>query len=534
MATLFPPALPALSAGLIPLLFIPISVDAYVLPRAALVIVIASAAALIGIWSRRGGRPGLGELGPLALAVAVAALVATAFSVSPTLSLIGSYGRYESLPMRLAYLLLFCLPVWTLRTARQRWWTVTFYLVGCTIVSLEAIHQAHTGLPPRPDGNLGHANLLSALLAMAVPLVVVRALRSPAWTLCLLPLGTALVTTSSRSGWLGALAAVTVLVPLLTASARARRLTLAGAGLAIVAGGVLIVASPLGRLHSDTGAARLHVWSDSLAMIAARPIFGWGPESQGLVLGSFLRGDWEPGVTFDRIHQMGLDLLATQGLAGLTAAALLWGAWALGCWRATWPQTKPSREGTDRRHELAGLLGAWAGYLVVASLNFDWLAATAPLWLLAGVAWAAVRSVDAAGVPDDTDLMAARRGGSRVLIAVAASLVPLSAMVGLAALPLAADLAYFRRDAISATHLDPLQPRYHQALGEQLAGQNQAAQAVIELEAARRLGNSDSSALVSLGDAYAALGDRPRARAAYEAALKLNRYDPIAARRLAE
>ena len=94
----------------------------------------------------------------------------------------------------------------------------------------------------------------------------------------------------------------------------------------------------------------------------------------------------EPGVSFDRLHELDLDLLATQGLLGLAACAWFWGAWALGCWRA-WTESPALRTAGE---ELPGLLGAGAGYLLVTSLNFDWAPATGPAWLLAGVAWSAL------------------------------------------------------------------------------------------------------------------------------------------------
>src|SRR5207302_885757 len=92
-------------------------------------------------------------------------------------------------------------------------------------------------------------------------------------------------------------------------------------------------ASRLGSLHADTGAARLHVWRDTLGLVAARPLFGWGPDTFGLVFGRFVTGDWEPGVTFDRAHNLVLDLWAAQGLVGLAACGSFFLVWAVGCFR---------------------------------------------------------------------------------------------------------------------------------------------------------------------------------------------------------
>ena len=501
---LLPALAPAALGGSLPILFIPISVDAYVLPRTVLVIAGGAGAAVAGLWLPAERRGPLGILLLPALAVAGAALIAMLASTSPVLSLVGSYSRYESLPVRLSYLLLFCLAAWLLRAPAQRRLVLSFFLAGCLIAALEAVYQALAGFPARPDGNLGHSNLLGSLLAMGIPVAAARSLRSGRWVLVLLGLAAGLAVSGSRSGWLGALAGCALLLPLSARSPRSRRLLLAGAGVALALAAVLLVLSPLGSLHNDTGAARVHVWLDSLPMLAARPLAGWGLDSQGLVLGRYLTGDWEPGVSFDRLHELDLDLLATQGLLGLAACAWFWGAWALGCWRA-WTESPALRTAGE---ELPGLLGAGAGYLLVTSLNFDWAPATGPAWLLAGVAWSAL--------PKRAPL---RRLSAPRVARVVGTMGALLAAFFLAALPQAADLAYFRGDLRSAVSLDPLQAQYHRALGEQLltAGQMQAGAG--ELELASGLGEYDSQVFVELGDAYRASGERRAVSAARSAVL---------------
>ncbi|MDQ6742348.1 MAG: hypothetical protein M3Z97_05495, partial [Candidatus Dormibacteraeota bacterium] len=133
---------------MLPVLFVPVAIDGFILPRAALALV--GGAAVFGAGLTR-GRRSLGRLGPPAVAVAVAALLAGALSVAPNLTLVGAYGRYESLPMRLAYLGLLCGAAWL--GERRR--VVTAFLGGCGLASLEAIAQALMGALPRPDGNLG-------------------------------------------------------------------------------------------------------------------------------------------------------------------------------------------------------------------------------------------------------------------------------------------------------------------------------------------------------------------------------------------
>src|SRR5207302_1897234 len=246
-------------AGLVPVVFIPGTVgsytlghgvDVFILPRASLVLVGGCLAGAVGLLAWRSAISALGSLGRPAGLVLGAVVLSTLASIAWPMSLVGSYSRYESGPMRIAYLLLFCLAVWTLRTAFERRLVVTWLLCGCAVIGLEALWASLTG-QTRPDGNLGQSNLLGVLLAMASPLLAVRSLGTPLWS----------------------------------------------------------------------------------GLVVARPLFGWGPDTFGLVFGRFVTGDWEPGVTFDRAHNLVLDLWAAQGLVGLAACGSFFLVWAVGCFR---------------------------------------------------------------------------------------------------------------------------------------------------------------------------------------------------------
>ena len=140
--------LPAAIALALPTLFIPAAEDSFILPRASIVIAGACLGAGIGLLAP--GGPGLGRLRwPLA-AAAAAAILAFVFSISWPLSFAGSYTRYESLPMRLAYLGLFAGAVWLLREGRHRDWVVTAFVFGTAVACLEALlqwagHMSRTG-----------------------------------------------------------------------------------------------------------------------------------------------------------------------------------------------------------------------------------------------------------------------------------------------------------------------------------------------------------------------------------------------------
>jgi O-antigen ligase len=492
--------LPPAIALLVPTLFIPVSIDAFVLPRASLALAGGGLLAAAGLVT---GRCSLGPLRLPVLAVAVTALAAAALSIAPAVSLVGTYARYESLPMRLAYLGLFCGAAWI--GERDR--TVAAFLIGCAVAAVETLYQAWSHSPPRPDGNLGQPNLLGALLAMAIPLALDRARTAGrpggrGWLALASLCGVALVVSKSRSGWLGALAGVSVLA-VFAVTPRWRRVAVPGAAMVLALAAGLVVFSPLRSLNEDTGAARLGVWRDSLSVIAERPLLGWGEDTMGLVYGRHQTADWEPGHNFDRAHSMPLDLAATQGVLGLAACAWLFGAWWLGVWR------RRDLQG------VAGVAGAACAYLAWSLLNFDWAPATAAVWLLAGAAWPATEAAAARRPHADPP---ARKDGRRTVLAMLAA----AAGLAFAVPPMTADLAYYAGSPDRAAALDPLQPRYQAARGD-LAG----------LRRAGALGDPDPSTYVALGVAEAQAGHPEAAVLAYRRALERYPYDTDARQRLA-
>jgi len=484
--------LPAAVALTLPLAFLPAAADTYILLRAS--IAVAGACLGVGIALLIPPAASLGNLRlPLAAAAGAAAL-AFAFSVSWPLSLAGSYTRYESLPMRLAYLGLMATSVWLLRRRVERDAVVAAFVFGTTVASLEALQQAFANVPFRPDGNLGNANLLAALITMAVPLAIDRARRGGLfvgpWAAAVVAMAAGLVVTTSRSGALGVIAGCGAL--LVFAVPRRFTVPLAAASAAAVGAGVLfILLSPLRALNDDPAGLRLHLWQDGLRMLAARPLTGWGEETTGLAFGRFLTQDYAGLVTFDRVHSGVLDVAVTQGVLGL--AALGWVLVVL--FRAAWAK----REERD----VPALSAALVGYSVWVFFNFDWAPATAAFWLLAGALWSSSSPPgEKAGVRGDKDAWRPVAAAGLVVAAVVFAVLP----------PLA-DTWYLQGRADLAVRADPLQAQYHWALGT-----------LPELQKAADLGETDPGLYVQLGDAYLREGDRVNARRAYERALEIDPY----------
>ena len=510
--------LPAAIALALPTAFLPGAVDSFILPRASLVI--AGACLGVGLALLAPGGTRLGRMRWPMLGAVAAAILAFVFSVSWPLSFAGSYTRYESFPIRLSYLGLFAASVWLLRDDRSRAWVVRAFVLGTTIACLEAMVQWAGSAGFRPDGNLGNANLLGALIAMALPLAVAGGLRGGRWAIAW-SFGAAIMTgglivSTSRSGGLGALAGCLALAVFAFKSRRA--VAAAAASIAISGVALLaIVVSPLRLLNNDPGPIRLELWPDAIRMVAARPLTGWGQDATGLVYGHFLSADWLPGITIDRAHSGPLDIGATQGLLGL--AALGWMLVVL--FRGTW------------RWRFSGAVGPLAaaciGYTVWVLFNFDWAPVTGAFWLLAGTAWSAVRAAETHAGPCAGDApQPLTRATLRSLAAVALAL----AAIWLGVMPVLADVWYFHNRLDLAVLADPVQAHYHRLFGNSLVAAGEVRHGVEEMRLAARLGEPDPWLYLELGDAEVQLGELAQARSDYRMALVIDPYFSPARQRL--
>src|ERR1700686_3864559 len=510
--------LPAAIALAIPTVFLPAAEDSFILPRASIVIVgacLGAGLALIVPSARR-----LETLRwPLA-AAAVGAILAFGFSVSWPLSLAGAYTRYESLPVRLAYLGLFAAAVWLLKERRSRELGVPAFVLGTTVACVEAIGQWAGHAPYRPDGNLGNANLLAALVAMAFPLAISRGLRSGrfaiAWWVGAVVMAGGPGGATPRRGGLGGLTGC----PGLVVFGLPRRLAVGAAiaSAAVIAAALLVImVSPLHLLNDDPGPLRIHLWQDAAHMIAARPLTWRGQDLTGPVFGRYLRGDWSPGVTFDRVHSGPLDIAATQGLIG--PAAL--GCTLLVVFRRAWRWRGAS--------SVAAVAAACAAYSIWVIFNFDWAPATGAFWLLLGTLWSEIQSAEHPQTAPMSGEPALGPAPWRSALALVAVLVA----IGLGVLPVLADTWYLQGRADLSVRVDPLQSRYHWALGQSLIARGSLQQGVEEMRRGADPGETEPGLYVELGDRESQLGRVTQAREDYRRALQIDPFYAPASQRLA-
>lgn len=532
-----------LAAALAPLAFNSFGCSPFELPKAALVQACALAAVLFALLapsaSKRAGRTPL--LWPL-LAVGAATLLATLASINRGASLWGSFERQQGLLTVAAYLALAGV-VGARLVAWPQARRLLRVLVGASApVVIYALAQA-LGRDPVPwqtdaaspvISTIGRANFLGSYLVLLIPLTAVAArLAARRWPYWLLLAGQviALAVTQARAAWLGAAVGISALLILWASAERRRPLAYVGLG---VAGGLLLAilalnlapALPsalervpgLARLASltDTGsgstAARLTIWRAGAALVADRPLLGYGPETTDLAFAPV----YPPQLVYyqgrnavvDRLHNLWLDQAVTTGIPGaLALASLLVATLALAA--------RTLRRSADMRARLlaAGLLAAFLGHLVDMQFSFEVTASATVFFLLVGLTGALARGLD------ESD------PGARLLparpIFITAGIVFLGVVALLVVRPLVADVLCRRGQvaaqpaarasaAIAATRLWPAQPEYRLRLALTLADQGEYDAAAQALESARRMRPADPDLAAQLGYLYAQWGGRER------------------------
>ena len=408
----------------------------------------------------------------ITIALAGTWLLATATSLSPRISLWGSYEWRQGSYTFLCYLALFGLAAARLRSSEQSDRLLTAILFASLPVSLYGILQfAGLDLLPwqstvenRAVSTLGHPNFLAAYLVMVFPLAAVRLLaaKSALGRLAhgglLAVQGLCLLLTFSRSGWLAALGGGLVLLLLLAQiHGRLRLFWRLAAIVALLVAGVCILAyadpggtvsaSPFEPLHSalrgKSAATRIRVleWQAMPSLIAARPVLGYGPDTFSLAFsrvyppGLAVYGG--PNATGEHAHNQILDLAVDAGLLG---AALYLAVAAVVVVRGLSVLRRTADAG--RQLLLAGLISAVVACLLQHQLSFVTVTPAALLWLYLG--WIEALGQHAEPLPQSSFPVPARRLALSGLLAVAT----LGLVVATNLLPVVADLYAARCTAL--------------------------------------------------------------------------------------
>jgi len=542
--------LPRIGVFLLPLAFFWYTYDQFVLPKLLLARIFLLALAALFIGRALASRTIVVRRTALDIPILVflaSAVLSTVFAVNRNVAIFGIYTRYDGLLTLATYAGLFWLSVQMLHHSGDargltRVMLLSGYLVAAIAIYQSASDSVQEGAIAPAFGTLGNANVLGAFLAMLCPLAFGELIRATSWSTRILALnvlivvGIALVLSFSRSAWLGALVGAAIIV---AANPRlGLRFAIVGLGLI----GILLVVgrttgNPTGleRLvearaltivdPNAWGASRVHIWRDSTALIASRPLLGYGPDSFGLVFPRFETGDWGLGARdqhqqVDKAHAEVLQIAATQGLVGVAAYLLILAAFIRSAWRG-------------RRVDGLVLFAGWLAYAITVQLNFTALAAAFPFWIFAAaciVTWQTRSVITSIVVPRSRGVQAV---GGLAIAGLAALFVVFVVPPYLADADLPRAVSADARGSSEATalaeqsrRLAPQESVYAvESANLAFEGRHWIA-ARDAYEDAARLGTYNPLVYRNLALADVQLGNRVGARAAALEALELNRFDP--------
>lgn len=559
-------ALWLIAAVAVPVIFNPWGANAFELPKVLLLrtlVLLMGLAAVIRLGENGGSlsRSARWLIWP-ALAFGLAETAATLFSVTPRVSLWGSYDRQQGLLTLGAYLALFLFTALGLRTRAQaeRLWIVL--VGGSAPIVIYGLLQA-LGLDPlewRTDAaapvlsTIGRSNFFGSYLVLLIPLTAGRLwLIRRRWPIALLLIGQllCLTLTEARGAWIGVSVGLLAFTSVWALNTRNKRLLAISVLIALLALGVVILINlsggplaPLAQLpglnrlaelsHTSEGstAARLTIWQATVPLIATRPWSGYGPETMRVVFAQV----FPPQLIYyqgrhmivDRAHNLWLDLLMTAGLAGLIAFVALLAGFVWLAWRGL-------RGAADRWDQArwAAVIGAVVGHLIDLQFGFDLTGSATIFWLMLALA-----TFPTSMYPIDTKRKRDTPGKLGWLPYVPPAVI-IFALIGLLCVrPLLADNAYFnsqdgalslqarQTEAERAVNLWPLEPEYHARLAEIYQRGGNWIAAEDQLVVTDQLSPNDPQVWMARGNLYAYWGSiEPRrfiqAETAYRRALEL-------------
>ncbi|HET7770244.1 MAG TPA: O-antigen ligase family protein, partial [Chloroflexota bacterium] len=277
-----------------------------------------------------------------AAAIVLAWSIATVLSVAPAISLWGSSLRWQGLHAQLGYVVAFLIASLALGEWRHVRRFAKWVVVVASLLALYGLAQ-RAGIDPLPWRELsrrfpiatfGNQAYLAAYLVQTLLLTFGLALvatggRRTAWLLGAAVQALALLLSLGRGAWLGAAAGLAVFLAIAVARRLVRPRTagaLAGAGLAMLTVVFAAVAPLRDRLLSlldpssagGTAALRLEYWPAALQHWLARPVSGYGPDTQSAIFEwRYLRAFQEEAT--DRAHNWLMDTLLTTGALGALA-----------------------------------------------------------------------------------------------------------------------------------------------------------------------------------------------------------------------
>ncbi|MFH0774989.1 MAG: O-antigen ligase family protein, partial [bacterium] len=343
------------------------------------------------------------------LAFLAITILSTLFSVSPWVSFLGTYRRFEGLTTFLCYIILFYSIINFTSPNRVMRFFKVIVVVG-VISALYGIYQWLGGEAGKwqagiiPISTFGNQNFLAAYLVMAIPLSLVLYLVEDKkkkskpnifWAVSFLTLTLALLLTKTRGGWVGFGLSLPIFFLLAGKQVLQKKEVKVGGLIVLIAFIILCLnpsTSPINRLMATfekkekgvaiggTALERLYLWQAGIRTTLAYPLFGCGIEAMRLAYPKYEPKELEVvgghNVKADRSHNETIDMGVTRGITGLIIYFWLWFAIGVMILKIR-----------KKDKLMAGGLGAgFLAYFLQNQFNFSMVSYTTTFWTLLGLA----------------------------------------------------------------------------------------------------------------------------------------------------
>lgn len=365
---------------------------------------------------------------PISAFVAVTILT-TFFSISPFMSLFGTYKRYDGLVSTLVYVVLFYSVVHFVKRER----VPVFLDVMISTASIAAVYGIfqHYGLDLyqwstdfgfgiRVSSTFGHPAFFSAYLIMVIPLVLVRVFSHRDWCqsglyLAILALLLfAFYYTKTRAAFLGLFISLIFFFSLMGKKTLFTHKIKTAVTLSILIGisassNIGDKTSVVGRFAQDinsveerdsdlverevgytdrlggTMAMRVFQYLTGIEIIKEHPLLGIGPDTLGMIYPQYLarvykeRGEQRDFENQNRIHNDVLDMAVSRGFLGLGIYVWFIFAYAKMVWRGY------RKTDGKNRVVIIGLCSGCLAYFIQNQFSFGHVPIITMIWFLAGL-----------------------------------------------------------------------------------------------------------------------------------------------------
>jgi len=334
-------------------------------------------------------------------------VISTALSLNLHMSIEGNYLRYDGLISFLSCIALFFVAVQSFKNKATVETVVRFGVVSAVLVSTYGIAQSQ-GLDPFPwayrmfegtrsSSTFGNPIILGGYLSLMLPLAVTLALQSKTSfqrTLNILAtvlIAVCLITTMSRAAWVAGLFGLAILgVGYAQKKGFTARIVAIPAAIAamVVFLASLAVGLPMmaGKISSAFGFngsidSRFLMWESAFKMVPERPLFGFGPDTLGLIFSRYeVPGliKYDPSGTFDNVHNAFLQLAVTTGIPAMATFVFIL---AFVCFKTY----KNIRENRDTSLVTVGLLSGIVAFTIQSLTGVTGIVTSGFMWLYMGV-----------------------------------------------------------------------------------------------------------------------------------------------------